>query len=123
MLQRKLSDTEAAIVMLETDVNSSKEISSMNQQLSSLKEKHDSSRILFRRELQKQRQRAEEEIKKRDEGIKSLQQRVHTLEEDIERTAASANESSWQDNVRDLEVLLCDKEKEISRASEKLWPC
>ncbi|CAK6970877.1 golgin subfamily A member 6-like protein 22 [Scomber scombrus] len=65
-------------------------------------EKHDSSRILFRGELQKQRQRAGEEIKKRDEVIKSVQQRVHTLEEDIERRAATANESSWWDEVSDL---------------------
>ncbi|CAK6976270.1 golgin subfamily A member 6-like protein 22 [Scomber scombrus] len=118
MLQKKLSDTEAASSK-ETMGLSGDEISSLSHQLSSLKEKHDSSRIIFRRELIKERQRAQEEIKERDEVIICLQQRVQALEKDIERTTVSANESSWRDNVSKLEALLCEKDKEVSRANEK----
>lgn len=48
-----------------------------------------------------------------------LQERVQALEKDIERTAASAIESSWRDKVSKLEALLCEKDKEVSRAIEK----
>lgn len=63
ILQKKLSDTEAASSK-EIMGQSGDEISSLSHQLYSLKEKHDSSRIIFRRELIKERQRAQEEVKK-----------------------------------------------------------
>ncbi|CAK6962019.1 golgin subfamily A member 6-like protein 22 [Scomber scombrus] len=119
MLQRRLSDTEADLNRSNEMMGQSEETSSLNRQLSFLREKHESSKILFQRELKKQRYRAEEEVKKRDEMIVSLQQRVQALEEDTKRTAASANKSSWLDDISEVEALLCEKDKQVNRANAK----
>ena len=126
-LQRQLSVTETANRTLESDLNGAEEtigrleqeISSLNHQFSALKEAHDNSRIILWRGLKKERQKAEEEMKKKDELIISLQQSLNAQKEGTERMGASADQSSWQERVSKLEALVMEKDKEISRVTEK----
>ncbi|CAK6981939.1 golgin subfamily A member 6-like protein 22 [Scomber scombrus] len=126
-LQRKLSLTENTKKTLESDLIKAKDtirelgevINSLNDEFSALKERFDTSRIILWKEMKKECQKVEEEIKKRDEMIVSLQQNLEAQKEETKRRGASGDETSWQERIRQLEALLVEKDLEISRVTKK----
>ncbi|XP_044192935.1 golgin subfamily A member 6-like protein 22 [Thunnus albacares] len=114
-LLEKLSVTEEEITALKSDLqdekdknrNREQEIWSLRCQLSSEKEKYDSANALWWRKLHQVLEKAAGGIRKRDDQIISLERSLH------------AEKESWQQKVSQLEELLSEKEREISRANKK----
>ena len=114
-LLEKLSVTEEQNRTLKSDLqeqkdknrNKEQEIWSLHCQLSTEKERYDSANALWWRKLHEVLEKAAGAMKKRDEQIISLERSLH------------AEKESWQQKVSQLEELLSDKEREISRANKK----
>lgn len=139
--QQLLEENRNTKKTLESDLNKAKDtirelgevINSLNDEFSGLKERFGTSRIILCKEMKKERQKVEEERKKRDEMIVSLQQSLDAQNEETKRRGASGEKTSWQERIRQLEAPLVEKHLEISRLTKKdelvrtltltLWPC
>ncbi|TKS81725.1 hypothetical protein D9C73_015831 [Collichthys lucidus] len=127
-LQKKLSfserDNKKSILL-----KAQEEIDFLRHQVSDLEKSSDEERIAWWTKRNKDHDKAEEEMKKRDKQINALHQSLLAQKEENERMRASIDDlkllsvpkdtEEWQKKISHLEKLITEKDAEITRITKK----
>ncbi|KAE8288483.1 hypothetical protein D5F01_LYC12355 [Larimichthys crocea] len=129
-LQKKLSFSERDNKKLKSILQKAQEeIDFLRHQVSDLEKSSDEERIAWWTKCNKDHDKAEEEMKKRDEQINALHQSLLAQKEENERMRASIDDlkvlsepkdtEEWQKKISHFEKLITEKDAEITRITKK----